>query len=197
MKKYLLLYAVAVTAVLLCVWRNQRNEIQRLAQNQQALATETIRYRTRLDEEVVSAQALRLRCAEFERLRSADAERIRALGIKLSRMESAATTVSASSIDIRTPIRDTVIVQIRDTLLLRDTVRLFRWADRWVTVEGRLAADSVMCHVSSMDTLRQVIHRVPRRFLFFRWGTKALRQEIVSTNPHTRIVYADCIKIER
>ncbi len=197
MKKYLLLYAVIVTALFFCVWRNQRFEIQRLTQNQQALSAETIRYRNLLDEEVVSTQALRLRCAEFEHLRAVDAQRIRSLGIKLRRMESMATTASVSSIDIRTPIRDTVVVRIRDTLLVRDTVRLFRWADRWVTVEGLLTADSVSCHVTSIDTLRQIVHRIPRRFLFFRWGTKAIRQEIVSTNPHTRIIYADCIKIER
>lgn len=197
MKKYLLLYAVIITAMYLCIWRNQHCEIQRLTQNQQALSTETLHYRTLLGEEVASAQALRLRCAEFERLRTADAKRIRSLGIKLRRMESMATTTSVSSIDIRTPIRDTIVVRIRDTLVLRDTIRLFRWADRWVTVEGLLTTDSVSCKVSSIDTLQQIVHRVPRRFLFFRWGTKALRQEIISTNPHTRIVYADYIKIER
>ena len=37
----------------------------------------------------------------------------------------------------------------------------------------------------------------PRRFLFIRWGTKALRQEIISSNPHTRIVYSEYIRIER
>ncbi|MBE6182574.1 MAG: hypothetical protein E7148_07795 [Rikenellaceae bacterium] len=197
MKKYLLLYAVIITAMYLCIWHNQRSEIQRLTQNQQALSAETLHYRTLLGEEVASTQALRLRCAEFERLRTADAKRIRSLGIKLRRMESMATTASVSSIDIQTPIHDTVVVRIRDTLLVRDTIRLFRWADRWVTVEGLLTADSVSCHVTSIDTLRQIAHRIPRRFLFFRWGTKAIRQEIVSTNPHTRVVYADCIKIER
>ena len=53
------------------------------------------------------------------------------------------------------------------------------------------------CRIRSVDTLRQAVHRIPRRFLFIRWGTKALRQEIVSTNPHTRIVYAEYVKIER
>ena len=53
------------------------------------------------------------------------------------------------------------------------------------------------CSIACIDTLRQVVHRIPRRFLFIRWGTKALRQEIVSTNPHTRIVYAEYVKIER
>ena len=64
-----------------------------------------------------------------------------------------------------------------------------------VRVEGAVTADSVLCRVESADTLRQVVHRIPRRFLFIRWGTKALRQEIVPSNPcllytsplHTRL----------
>ena len=80
---------------------------------------------------------------------------------------------------------------------MRDSVRLFRWRDPWVTVEGRIGHDSAVCRIRSIDTLRQVVHRIPRRFLFIRWGTKALRQEIVSTNPHTRIVHAEYVKIER
>ena len=53
------------------------------------------------------------------------------------------------------------------------------------------------CRVASTDTLHQIVHRIPRRFLFIRWGTKALRQEIVSSNPHTRIVHTEYVKIER
>ena len=80
---------------------------------------------------------------------------------------------------------------------MRDTARVFRWRDTWVSVEGRIGRDLVACRIRSVDTLRQAVHRIPRRFLFIRWGTKALRQEIVSTNPHTRIVYAEYVKIER
>ena len=53
------------------------------------------------------------------------------------------------------------------------------------------------CRVESVDTLRQVVHRVPRRFLFIRFGTKAVRQEIVSSNPHTRIVYAEYVRFAK
>ena len=78
-----------------------------------------------------------------------------------------------------------------------DTVRSFRWRDPWVTVEGRIRGDSADCRVESVDTLRQVVHRVPRRFLFIRFGTKAVRQEIVSSNPHTRIVYAEYVRFAK
>ena len=114
-----------------------------------------------------------------------------------TRLEAVAKTVTATSVDLRTPVRDTVVLLRRDTLRIRDTLKLFRWRDAWVTVEGRIRTDSVACRVQSTDTLRQVVHRVPRRFLFIRWGTKALRQEIVSSNPHTRIIYSDYVKFER
>ena len=205
MKKYLFLYAVAVTALLVCGYGRYRRENRRLTQNQHALAAGIERYRTRLGQEAASVQALRLRCAEFEELRAADAAEIRRLGIKLRRLEAAARTATATKVEIRTPVRDTVVVRLRDTLVVRlrdtlvvrDTLRLFRWRDAWVRVEGAVTADSVLCRVESADTLRQVVHRIPRRFLFIRWGTKALRQEIVPSNPHTRIVYSEYVKIER
>lgn len=215
MKKYLLLYAVLTTALLYAGYRRYRSETGRLAQNQSALTAEVEHFRTRLGEEAAAAQVLRLRCGEFAQLREADARRIRALGIKIRRLEAASTTVAATSVAFRAPLRDTLLRR-GDTALIRpripaasvpvltagslrtaDSVRLFRWRDAWVTVEGIIADDSVACRVESVDTLRQIVHRIPRRFLFIRWGTKALRQQITSSNPHTRIVYTQYVKIER
>ena len=197
MKKFLLLYALAVTLSLAGVLRRYRTETHRLEQNQRALLSQVERYRTRAGEAAASAEVLRLRCGEFEALRAADAEEIRRLGLKIRRLEAAAKTVTATEAEIRTPLRDTVVVRSGDPHPVRDSVRLFRWRDPWVTVEGRIRGDSADCRVESVDTLRQVVHRVPRRFLFIRFGTKAVRQEIVSSNPHTRIVYSEYVKIER
>ncbi len=319
MKRYLFLYAVCATALLVYGYRRHRAEVSRLGQNQTALAAEVERYRNRLGEAAASAQALRLRCAEYEELRAADAERIRRLGIRLRRLEATATAVAATEVGFRAPLaafaaphdsgsaphtaaprpndsnpeplaspdaepddcrsvpddrapephagpqsdptphaappsaarpaaapsaapqtephaapsvplrplphRTTPLMpdgslprRIRQTLsggtppLSRsrrtDTAhapcdvsgaapRTFRWSDAWVTVEGVVTGDSVRCRVQSVDTLRQIVHRVPRRFLFFRWGTKAIRQEISSSNPHTRIVWTEYIRLER
>lgn len=197
MQKYLILYAVIVTALLVVAIRHFRGENRRLTQNQTALASEIEHYRTQLGQEAASAQALRLRCAEFEELRAADAEEIRRLGIRLRRVEAAGKNVTQTDLEVRAPLHDTIVIHRRDTLPIIDTARGFRWQDPWVTVEGLLVGDSVACRVQSIDTLRQVVHRIPRKFLFIRWGTKALRQEIVSSNPHTRIIYAEYIRIER
>lgn len=197
MQRLLLPYALLATVLLAAGYRRHRSETQRLLQNQTALSAETEHYRTRCGEEAASTQVLRLRCAEFERLRAADAERIRTLGIKLRRLEAAAATATATQVEACAPLRDTIVIRQRDTLFVRDTIRLFRWRDAWVRVEGAIEADSVRCRVESIDTLRQVVHRIPRRFLFIRWGTKALRQEVVSTNPHTRIICSEYVNIER
>lgn len=197
MKKYLLLYAVAVTALFAFTYRRYHAENRRLAQNQTALTAEITHYRTQAGTDAASVRALRLRCGEFESLRAADAREIRRLGIRIRRLEAAAKAVTETQTELRMPLRDTVVTGIRGSLPVHDTMRVFRWRDPWVSVEGRIGKDSVACRIRSVDTLRQVIHRIPRRFLFIRWGTKALRQEIVSTNPHTRIVHAEYVKIER
>ena len=74
MKKYLVLYAVAMTALFVCSHRRYCAENRRLVQNQTALAAEVAHYRTQAGQEAASAQVLRLRCGEFEALRAADAD---------------------------------------------------------------------------------------------------------------------------
>lgn len=94
MNRFLLLYALCATALLVAYARDSRREIQRLTENQAVLGSEAAAYRTQLGEAAASAQVLRLRCAEFERLRAEDAERIRRLGIRLRRTEAAARSAT-------------------------------------------------------------------------------------------------------
>ena len=195
MRKYLIIYAVLSTLVIFVGAKLLLAEQSRLKNNNTTLLQNVNYYRTAADESAASVQALRLRCGEYEELMAADAEKIRAMGVKIRRLESASKSVVATEVTIKAPLRDTIF--IRDTLRQVDTLRLFRWNDSWVTVDGIISADSVECRVESIDTLRQIVHRVPRRFLFIKFGTKALRQEIVSTNPHSKIVFTEYIKIER
>lgn len=197
MKKYLFLYAVVLTAAASYGLRHYRTEIDRLQQNRTALTTQIDYHRTQSGALAATTQALRLRCSEYEQLRADDARRIRELGIKIRRLEAAATLATVQTTGFTAPLHDTVVIRQRDTLMLRDTIRLFHWHDAWCRVEGTVLPDSVVCRVESVDTLRQIIHRIPRRFLFIRWGTKAIRQEIVPSNPHTRIVYAEYVQIHK
>ncbi|MEG1671979.1 MAG: DUF6549 family protein [Alistipes sp.] len=189
MKKYLFIYAVCVTTLLVWGYTRQRTEINRLQHNQSALLDQATYYRTRDSLSAASVEQLELTRRELERHRSDLVQQCKTLKIKVRQLKSLATTATVTEMKIQVPMRDTII--------LHDTLRLFRWCDPWTTIEGTIARDSIACRVESVDTLHQIVHRIPHQFLFFRWGCKAIRQEVVSSNPHTRIVHAEYVKIER
>lgn len=170
----------------------QRSEKLRLETNQGALLSENIFYKTKDGKEAASVQALTLRCNEYERLMARDAAQIRSLNIKVKNLESVAHAGTSTELKVTAPIRDTIILHNN----IREMMRSFNWADTWVSIKGLINADSVACTVNSCDTLTQVVHSIPRKFLFFRWGTKAVRQEIVSSNPHTSLTYTEYIKLQ-
>ena len=63
-------------------------------------------------------------------------------------------------------------------------------------MNGVLDGDTFSAKIESVDTLQQVVHRIPKKFLFIKWGTKAIRQEVVSSNPHSKIVYTEYIELK-
>lgn len=190
MKKILVCYALLATAaawVCFCMYAERDNDVRRLNHNSTVLRDSVLHYRTRMNEEAASVGVLELKCAEYARLREGDARRIRDMGIRLNRLESASKTAVETRVEITAAIGDSVAARGEEN-------RPFRWDDGWISVEGRIFGDSVECAVTSIDTLHQVVHRVPRRFLFIRYGTKAVRQDIVSSNPHTSIVATEYIE---
>ncbi len=192
MKKVILIYSLVATLLLIvCVTILHRSsvEVTRLRNNNEALSSETKFYKSRYNESTASVVALQLKLKEYRERDARNVQRIKSLGLRLRRVESVAKTATKSAVQFVAPCRDTVI--------LRDTLSLFRWSDEWVRVEGAIRGDSVECNVSSIDTLHQVVHRVPRRFWFIRYGTKSIRQEITSSNPHTHIVYAEYIELPK
>ena len=209
MRKFLLIYSAIITLLLVggVAWLSHSlSENRRLHKNQEALASEIEHYVTESNEAVATIQSLELRLAEFRTIRARDAERIREMGIALRRVESTSTVSSTTTVTLEAPLRDTTLVRtdlyarIAEKLgepPLLDRAKAFQWRDNWVTVEGIIRNNEVECKVESVDTLYQVVHRVPHKFLFFRFGTKAIRQEIVSSNPHTRIVYAEYIELPK
>ena len=192
MKKLLLYYSMVATLLLvICViiLQHHHNEVARLRNNNEALSAETTLYKSRCDESAASVVALQLELDEYRKQHAEDLKRIKMLGIRLRRVESIAKVATESKAEF-------VATRI-DTVILRDTLSIFRWSDHWINIEGCIRDNEVECRVESVDTLRQVIHRVPRRLWFIRYGTKAIRQEITSSNPHSRIVYAEYIELPK
>lgn len=187
--RFLLLVFIGATLLSGVVLRGLYEENERLKRNCEALSEDVTLYRTRAGESAASVRVLELKLSEFRKQHQADTERIRALGISLRRAESYAKSAMEQ--------RYADSVALRDTVILHDTVRLFEGGDRWSHIAGIIAGDRLSYDIHTVDTLHQVVHRVPRKWWFFRFGTRAIRQEIWSSNPNTQLVYSEYVELKR
>ena len=123
------------------------------------------------------------------------------LKIKPRRMVAAIRTSSLATADIHAAITpDSIYDEVnRDSNVLRfyhsypRSPQQVSWSDPWMSLRGTIRGDSFTARIESRDTLQMIIHRVPKKFLFFRYGTKGVRMEVVSQNPHTRLSYPKVI----
>lgn len=184
--KNVITIALMVLCSVLCFKLNEEN--QRLRANERALKQGITLYQTQANRSAASVEALTLELNEFRKLHKSDREAIDDMGIRLRRMESYAKSVTAST------IRDTVI--LRDTIILRDSALYTYHKTPWSTIYALLKQDTLHYEIINYDTLHQVVHRVPHKFWFIRYGTKAIRQEVTCSNPNTRLIYTEYIELE-
>ena len=185
----LLFVATSILITLLAATLNLWQDNRRLRNNQHALQQGITFYRTKANNYAASVEALSLELDEFRHLHASDTKTIRQLKIRLRDIESFARSI------ISTTIRDTLI--LRDTIIHSQPLLHASTTDPHNTISATLQSDTLTLSLSSIDTLHQIIHRVPRRFWFIRYGTKAIRQEVWSSNPNTQLIYTEYIELPR
>ena len=199
MKKYLIIICLALAV--LCAWLGQElsrcnKDRERLQNNQNALMQEVRLYETKLGESAASVQRLQLTKDELEGKYKAICQEAEDLGIKLKLLQSVSQTTTQAEIHAKAEIRDSIVY--KPEIHLVDTLKAFCWKDPpWAFVDGVIDSGKVDLSISTNDTIIQIVHRVPKKFLFFRFGTKAIRQEIISKNPHNRIRYSEYIELKK
>ena len=165
-------------------------EGERLASNQRALISENQSLRAASPVRQKSAERVRMTAGEFDEFRTQHAQRVESLGVKIRHLRSVTIAESIQHLDTLTTTSSLC------PSILSDALCRVRWRDSWVSLDVEVRPEASRLRLTSCDTLFQVVHRVPWRWWIFSWGTKAIRQEITSSNPHTRLVYAEYIEIE-
>ncbi len=189
-------YAVIVVLILcLCAvimyFREVVKENLRLERNQVALLSDSLsHYKTRTGELVSSVEQLEMTIGELKRHRSELVGQLKSMKIRLRDVKSLSTTAIENRVEVFVPIRDTVYVDTGKVVKAQS----FHWSDTWTSIQGIIQNDSVRVKYQSRDTLLQVVRVVPKRFLFFRWGVKEIRQDVKVSNPNTSVVYNEGIK---
>ena len=166
-----------------------RQENERLSNNQNILLHngEVEMGRTPSGKSVASSTALHLAASDLGRKPdSLLAKTVKELKIKSSRVVAASGASSSTSVDVTAAIATDSLPAIRHV----------EWSDPWVRLHGTIEGDTFKAHIESQDTLQMIVHRVPKRFLFFRFGTKAVRMDVVSQNPHTTLSYPKLVIVQ-
>lgn len=196
MKKYVAMIIVGLSIIVVSLWSKTKTlttENERLQSNNTALMEDVEIYKDKADHSAASVQMLELKKSELEKNYQDMCKRADDLGVQVKRLQAASKTETQTEVKIQTVVRDSIIY-INGVL---DSLKRIEWRDPWVSVIGALKKDSLDLNVCSVDTLYQFIHRVPHKFWFIKWGCKAIRQEITTSNPHSRIVYSKYIELKR
>ena len=195
----LMLMSAGLALFAFIAYRNMKADRDRLRDNQNILLhngkVDIKRTNTGLSQ--ASVTALTLRSSEFRQSGDTLLQVAKSAGIKTSRISEAATASTTTSVEFKTRIFQTIVHDtVRDTVARSLTTFLpsrqlqLSWNDPWVSLSGTITDSIFHGSITSVDTLDIIVHRVPKRFLFFRFGCKQVRMDIISRNPHTRLTYA-------
>ena len=191
-KKYLGYILCAIVLVLAwLLFSQERAEKERYKANQTALLSDVAYYKTENERNVASVRALTLTKSEIETYNKNLAERCDELEISLRRL------ISANITNMQTDYH--LVGELRDSLVLRyntiDTLRCMDYDDSYLTFSACVdSAGMYVADIVSRDTVTAIVHRIPRRFLFFKFGTKEVRQEVYCANPRTQIITTQYIE---
>lgn len=188
---------IAILVLLCALWvsvrscRDVRQERDRLSDNQSGLMEGINYYRTADSLSVASVERLTLTNKDFKKHCSDLQKTVESLNLKVKRLQSVSRTVTETKYQVKTVIKDSILPGKTDTLKCID------YRDAYLTLAGCDFGGEFIGKIESRDTLVQVVHRVPRRFWFIKFGCKAIRQEIVSKNPYAQITFTEYIEFRK
>jgi hypothetical protein len=193
MKKYLLTAAIIlIISIALGVsiksCSNLKEEKTRLENNQDVLIKSNTLFKVKDSLNATKINALTLNLSSAKEYYQRLIKEAKEAGVKEGRINSIT--------ELGTNTSDTIIVRLKDSIIIYDTLKCFDYNDEFMDMKGCIRNDSLSLNYSNTDSLIQFVSRVPKQWWFFKWGTKAIQQTIISKNPKTKFTYQKYIEIK-
>ena len=206
MKKYLIWAAIAmVVAAVATIWV-QRTKIEKLTDernryrgNTETLLQDVETYKTKDSLNAAKVGVLELKLSEFERYRASDAELIKTLQTKNRELEAVTTAQMETISQLRGTVRDSIVYLPGDTTTI--VLKCVDISDPWFSLNGCTTPDGTFSGTFvNRDSILIVATVQYKRFLNFLWKTNKVKNreiDIISKNPHTKIIGVEYIEIEK
>lgn len=197
MKKYLLTalpYVLLIIVIAFFVKCNSSTKatIKRLNSNLTTLSTANESFRLKDSSYVVQTQQLQLTTHEFKTLYNQKCEELKQLNIKVKYLQQ----YSSAGIVNTYPIHDTIFDSLIITNNIIDTIKCIDYFNPYIAIKGCITNNAFNGTILTTDTIKQVVERVPKRFLFIKYGTKYLKQSIISSSPYSIIAFDTAISLK-
>lgn len=206
MKKYLIIAAIALAvSAVVTIWV-QRSRINTLTgerdkyrTNTETLLQEVSRYQTKDSLNAAKVGVLELKLSEFEKYRASDAELIKTLQTKNRELEAVTTAQMETITKLRGTVRDSIVYLPGDTTTI--VLKCVDISDPWFSLNGITTPDGTFSGTFvNRDSILIVATVQYKRFLNFLWKTNKVKNreiDIISRNPHTKIMGVEYIEIEK
>lgn len=206
MKKYLIIAAIVLAvAAVVTIWVQQSRinqltgERDKYRTNTETLLQDVSRYQTKDSLNAAKVGVLELKLSEFERYRASDAELIKTLQTKNRELEAVTTAQMETITQLRGTVRDSIVYLPGDTTTT--VLKCVDISDPWFSLNGCTAPDGTFSGTFvNRDSILIVATVQYKRFLNFLWKTNKVKNrgiDIISKNPHTKIMGVEYIEIEK
>lgn len=184
-----------IIITLLWLYNDEKAERIRVTGNQASLLTGMLEYKTKDSLNGVKITGLELTEKEFRNYETDLLDSLKKLNIKLKRLEQYTQVKTETKVEFKTVLKDSLVFMPgKDSII---TIKCLEYKDPWIDFSGCYDADTLSAKIVIPLNIDIIAHRVPKQFLFFRYGVKSVDIDIISSNPYTKISYARNIKIKR
>lgn len=203
-KAYIIAAAVLVILIAVIILLSTRlknvtadRNVQR--KNVETLFTSVENYKVQDSLQAATIGDLQLTLIQYKQFRAEDAELIRNLKVDNKRLQGVVTTQTESYYNHTAILRDSVrmlITRQTDSIKIPILVKTANFADAWHSLNIVIDGDSLNYRLRTKESLIITNHVVPKRFLWFKFGCKEVRTDVVSKNPYVESISLESISIK-
>ena len=194
-----LVILIAVIIVLSTRLKNVTADRNVQRKNVETLFTSVENYKVQDSLQAATIGDLQLTLSQYKQFRAEDAELISSLKVDNKRLQGVVTTQTESYYQHTAILRDSVkmlITRKTDSIKIPIIVKTANFADEWHRLNIVIDGDSLNYRLRTKESLIITNHVVPKKFLWFKFGCKEVRTDVVSKNPYVENIDVESITIK-
>ena len=195
----ILIILIAIIVALSARLKNVKADRDVQRKNVETLFTSVESYKVQDSLQAATIGDLQLTLKQYKQFRAEDAQLISSLKVDNKRLQGVVTTQTESYYQHTAALRDSVkmlITKVPDSIKVPIIVKTANFADAWHSLNIVIDGDSLNYRLRTKESLIITNHVVPKKFLWFKFGCKEVRTDVVSKNPYVESISLESITIK-